>query len=233
MSELKDKVNELVSQMVKGDDGKWNLPEDVVEGLDESTLLAVTSERRYRDTQSAYTKSRQEFKRQEAVAVGLKERLLNSEVVLTKEQKFELNELKKIDPDAWRVKLNEFETAAKTTLKTELEEIAEKSANKGELEIRKEQMAAWSKNTGIELTNKIVETELPPRFMKELEEGKITFEQFLDKAGKFLKAEKVIEGADEDVDDNTKDLGKIAGTSEPTKQAQEGDFEETYKETMF
>jgi len=233
MSEFKEKVDGLVSQMVQSDDGKWALPEEAAKDLDEPTLHAVTSERRYRDTQSAYTKAQQNFKKEQAVSAGLQERLLGSEISLTKEQKYELNDLRKTNPEAWRNKLNEYETANKANLSTELETIRSESSTKGELEIRKDQMAAFSKETGIELTDEVVENDLPPRFLKELEAGKTTFEQFLTKAGNFIKAEKVIQGSDESTDDDTKDLNRVAGGQEPSTQAQEGDFNETYKDVIF
>ena len=233
MSEFKDTVNELVGKMVQGDDGNWVLPEEAAKDLDEPTLFAVTSERRYRDTQGAFTRAQQTAKKNEAIAAGFQERLLESEIVLTKEQKFELNDLRKTDPEAWRTKLNEYETAAKASLTTELEDIRSQSSNKGELEIRKDQMAAFSEETGITLTDEIVKNELPPRFMKELEDGKITFEEFLVSAGEFIKAEKVVLGADDDTDDKTKDLSKVAGGQEPSEQAQRGDFVETYETTIF
>jgi len=233
MSEFKDTVNELVGKMEQVE-GKWTLPEEAAEGVDEATLFAVTSERRYRDTQGAYTKAQQEAKRQEAIAAGLQEKILTSEVILTKEQQFELRDLKKTDPDAWRAKLNEYETANQEKLGTELEDIRTTSANKGEKEVRIEQMAAWSESTGITLTDEVVENDLPPRFLKQLEKGDITFEEFLDEAGKFLKAEKVIQGANEDTKDDTKSLGRVAGGAEPSKQAQTGDFVESYEhDTIF
>ncbi len=234
MSEFTDKVNELVGKMEKGEDGKWKLPEDAAKDINEETMFAVTSERRYRDTQGAFTKSRQELKKQEAIADGLQERLLGVEIVLTKEQQFELMTLKKSDPDAWREKLNEYEVENKDRIKTELKEIRIKSADKSELEIRKEQMVLWSKDTGIELTDEIVAHDLPPSFTKELEASKITFEEFLAKASNFLKSNKVIQGSEESTDDDTLNLGRVAGGPEPTKQAQEGDFNETYeKDTIF
>ena len=233
MSEFKDKVNELTNQMVQTDDGKWELPDDVAEGLDEQTMFAITSERRYRDTQSAYTRAQQKVKQQEAITQGLQDRLLASEVVLSKEQTFELNRLKKEDPEKWREKLNEYETASRASLTTELAEIKKNSSNKGELEIRKEQMEAWSASTGIALTDEIIKNDLPPRLMKELSDGKVTFEQFLDKAGNFLNSEKAILGADESTDNDTKNLSKVAGGKEPSSTAQAGDFEETYEHTIF
>ena len=234
MSEFKDKVNDLVGKMVQDDKGNWALPEDVGKDLDEPTQFAVTSERRYRDTQGAFTKAQQKSKKNEAIAAGFQERLLESEITLTKEQKYELAELRKTNPEAWREKLNEYEDAAKTNLSTELEEIRTKSANKGELEIRKDQMAAFSEETGITLTDEVVKNDLPPRFIKELEEGKVTFEEFLVKAGNYIKAEKVIQGSDEDAKDDTKDLGNVAGGQDPSQQAQVGDFDESYeKGTIF
>jgi len=233
MSEFKEKVNELVGQMTQDDTGKWVLPEEVAKDLDEPTAFAVTAERRVRDTQGAFTKAQQTAKKNEAIAKGLQDKILESEVVLTKEQKFELNELKKTDPEAWRAKLNEYETTAKTNLSTELEEIRTKSSNKGELEIRQDQMAAFSEETGITLTDEVIANDLPPRFLKELEKGEITFETFLTKAGNYIKAEKKILGADESTDDDTKDLGDVAGGQEPDTQAQKGDFNETYEKTLF
>jgi len=233
MSKFKDTVNELVGKMVQNEQQQWALPEEAAKDLDEQTLFAVTSERRYRDTQGAYTRAQQESKKNEAIAAGFQERLLESEVVLTKEQKFELNDLRKTNPEAWREKLNEYETANKANLSTELEDIRSKSSNKGELEIRKDQMAAFSKETGITLTDEVVENDLPPRFLKELEKGDVTFEQFLTKAGNYIKAEKVIQGSNEDTNDDTKDLSDAAGGHEPSKQAQEGDFVETYEDTIF
>lgn len=232
MNDFRETVNELVSKMEEKD-GKWVLPEDVAEGLDDATKFAVTAERRYRDTQGAYTKTNQELKKQQAIAKGLEEKLMSSEVLLTKEQKFELNDLRKTDPEAWRAKMDEYETANKEKLSNELADIASNSAQKTELEIRTEQMQAWSKSTGIELNDDVVANDLPPRYLKQLETGDITFEEFLNKAGDFLKADKVIEGSNESAEDDTKNLNQVAGGSEPSKRAQEGDFEETYEDTIF
>jgi hypothetical protein len=233
MSEFKEKVDGLVSKMVQGDDGNWALPEEDAKDLDEPTLFAVTSERRVRDTQGAFTKAQQAAKKNEAIAKGFQERLLESDISLTKEQKFELNDLRKTDPEAWRTKLNEYETANRTNLSTELDEIRTKSSNKGELEIRKDQMAAFSEETGVTLTDEVVANDLPPRFLKELEAGKVSFEEFLVKAGNYIKAEKVIQGSDEDTIDDTKDLSDMPGGHEPSEQAQRGDFVETYEKTTF
>lgn len=234
MSKFQEQVNELVGKMEQTDNGTWKLPDELSKDLSEEMQFAITAERRYRDTQGAFTRSQQELKKQMAIAEGLEAKLLESEVALTKEQKFELNELKKTNPDAWRAKLNEYETKNKNVLSKELEKIRKESSNKGELEVRKELMAAWSKDTGIVLTDEIVDDELPPKFKKELEVGKITFEQFLEKAGNFLTSQKVIQNSEESTENDEKNLSEVAGGREPSKAAQEGDFDQTYeKEAIF
>jgi hypothetical protein len=233
MSKFQEQVNELVGKMTKTDNGKWILPEELSKDLSEELQFAVTAERRVRDTQGAFTKSQQELKKQEAIAKGLEEKLMTSEIALTKEQRYELNELKKTDPEKWRAKLNEYETKGKEGLNKELDKIRKESSNKGELEVRKELMEAWSNNTGIQLTDEIVDNDLPPRFKKDLEAGKITFEEFLNNAGDFLTKIKVVQGSDDD-EPNEPNLGEVAGGKEPSKTANEGDFNQTYeKETVF
>jgi len=228
-TEAQQRINKLVDTMERDDSGNWKLSEEV----DDITMAAVLSERRYRDTQASYTKSRQELKRQESITNTLQERILNNaSLSLTDEQKTELNELKTSNPDAWRAKINEYETAAKSNLADELAQVVETAGNKGEVEIRAEQMKVWSEQTGIELNDDIVANDLPPRFTKQLESGEITFEQFLTKAGEYLGKEKVIQGTETN-DEEDPNFSDVAGSSEPTDEAQGHDFTNTYETTLF
>jgi hypothetical protein len=153
MSEFEDKVNAVFEKIERDDSGTWNIPDEVAEELDEPTLYAVKTEIRRRDTQGEYTRTNQELKKAQAVSEALEARLLDAEVPLTKEEIYELNQLKQSDPDKWRTRLNELETKNKQGLAKELEQIRKKSADKGELEVRKEQMKAWSESTGLHLSN--------------------------------------------------------------------------------
>jgi len=233
MGTFKETVNELVGKLEQNAEGKWELPAAIAEGLSEETMFAVTAERRYRDTQGAYTKAQQEAKRNKAIAEGLEDHILNSEVSLSREQKLELNKLRTENPDEWRKKLNEYETQAKTSVKAKLTNIAKESANKSELEIRQEQMTAWVEATGIQLTKEIIENELPPKFTKDLEAGKITFQQYLEQAATFLQSKKIIQGSEDDTDDDTISLARVAGGHEPDRRAEKGDFVQTYEKTTF
>ena len=231
---FKDTVSELVSKMTQDDSGKWALPEEAAADLDEATLYAVTSERRYRDTQGAYTRSQQEVKKQAAMADALEEHILtHSETPLTADQRDELADLKLNDPEAWREKLNTYEQTGKATIGESLAKIRAESSAKGELEIRTEQMAAWSDQTGIVLTDDVVENDIPPRLKRELESGALSFDDFLVKAGEYLSATKVIQGATDTEDPGIKSLGTVAGGSEPSNEANEGDFAAGYEKTVF
>jgi hypothetical protein len=236
MSQFKEKVDTIVAQMEPQEDGTWKLPDTVLEGLDEATSYAVTQERRFRDTQGAYTKSQQETKRQKAINQGLTQHLVdNATTHLTKAQKADLDELKVRDPEAWREQLNVHETESKTLLKTTLDGIEQAGSNKSELEVRTEKMAAWSESTGLTLNDEVIANELPPKYLKDLEAKKITFDEFLEVSSKFLKADKVILGATDDGERSgpPMSLSDAPGGTEPTTLAQQSDLDKSYENTIF
>lgn len=81
----------------------------------------VDFEKRLKDTQAAYTKSRQEIAALKAELSALKETgMIQGNIPA--ELKQELEELKFKDPDAWRSKLNELEVASQTNLKQKISE---------------------------------------------------------------------------------------------------------------
>lgn len=234
MSDFEDKVSEVVSKMEPQDDGTWVIPEDVAKDLDEATLYAVNSERRFRDTQGAYTRSQQEVKKHQAINKGLTDHMIkNITTHITDAQRQELDVLKVENPEEWRTKLDQYEEESKTTLKDALKTIETEGSNKSEVDIRAEKMAAWSKSTGIELTDDIVDSELPPRYKKDLEEGKITFDQFLTRASDFLEKEKVILGANEEEEEEEPNLNKLPGSNAPSERAAQGDLTETYEKVVY
>ena len=219
--------------MVQQEGGKWKLPDEVAEELDEPTLTAVEFERRHRDTQAAYTKSQQEVKKQKAISDGLVDHMVNTATLhITPEQRQELDGLKKSDPDAWRTKLDEYEVESKNILSNKLKDIEKESSNKSELEVRTEKLQAFTESSGIALTDDVIANDLPPRFTKRLENGEITFDEFLNQAAEFLGKEKVIAGT-ENTDESEPNISSVAGGSEPTDTAKEGDFEQTYDNTVF
>ena len=96
--------------LVKNDEGSWALPEGT-----EATELeahAAMAERRRRDTQAEYSRGQAALKTAQAENTRLTQAWEKDALgKMTGEQREELDALKHEDPDAWRVKLNEYEQA--------------------------------------------------------------------------------------------------------------------------
>lgn len=229
-----DQVNEAVTKLVETN-GVWEFPADVLKDLPEAVAYSAKQEKRIRDNSSAFHKANNRAKELEAINGRLTTHLVdNATLHLSSEQRTELEELKLTDPDAWRTKLTSYETEAKTILQAKVNEFQQEGKTLTELDERKIKLAAFTESTKIELTDKIIEEQLPASYAKQLAEGKITFDDFLDKAHKFLTKEKVIKGANEGkLEDNNIDLSKLPGGNTPDKPAQEKDLEKAYKKTIF
>lgn len=228
---FEQKVNTVISKMVEKD-GKWELPDDITD-VDEAVLYAARSEKRYRDTQGAYTKSRQKIKEIETINDRLTSHLVeNATLHLNAEQLDELEELKLRDPEAWRTKLNEHESTSRQILKDKIEGFRKDGEKLSELEVRQIQYEAFTESTGIELSDEIIENQLPASYSKQLEAGTITFDQFLEKAKDFLTKDKVIKGAN-DTKPNSTSLNDLPGGSKPTEKATDGDIVASYNKEIY
>tara|TARA_Y100000310_G_C20667339_1_gene808324 strand:+ start:1343 stop:2167 length:825 start_codon:yes stop_codon:yes gene_type:complete len=218
---FKDIVNDTVNKMVKTDSGSWELPEDVAKDLDESVLFAVQTERRYRDTQSSYTKSQQKLKALSTANEELVNHLIESTTLnLTDEQRTELDDLRTSNPEAWRAKLNEHEEAAKKAQQAKIDEFNKKGDAASQEEMRRMAYNDFTERTGIELSDNVLETQVPAGFQKNLQNGTWTFDEFLTKVEEFLSPKKVKDADKASKDDNPKDMSKLTGGSKPSEHAQ-------------
>lgn len=226
------KVDELVSKATANDNGSLTFSDDVLKDVPTEVMVAAKKELRYRNTQSNYTRVTQEntklSKVNERMAAEITE---NTPIHLTEEQNEELAALKTSDPEAWREKSNEYETAAKATLKQKLKDIETEGRELSEVEIRKAQIAAYAETTGITIDQKAIDDHMPPVWNKKLAEGKCTFDEYLEAAGKFIQGKVVLAGQDSEGNDTN--LGEMSGGHEPSKQAQEGDITEQYNNAIF
>ena len=227
---FEEKVNAAVSTMVEGEDGIWTLPADT--DLSEEVAFAAKLEKRRRDTQSAAAKTSQELSATKERAGKLESKLKEVFVPdLTKAQHEELEDLKSSDPEAWRKKMDEYETAASEAFEEELADMGYDEGEISEMADRNSLLTEFLEdNPGLTLNDEVFENDLPPRLSKQLEEGKLSFEEFLGEAKKFLSP-KVVDTADED--DDEPDLGKAGGGSTASEKAIGGDEVESYKETIF
>lgn len=226
-----EQVTSTAEQLVKGDDGKLALPDGVE--ASEEVLYAATLEKRRRDTYSSYSKSQNRVKTLEAENTALadswEQDYLDS-VPLAKQA--ELAELKTSDPDAYIEEVNKLKGEAQTKFKEKRGEVVSKAHKETELERRTRLLEEHNTaNPDLQLTDEIIENDVPPRYTKQLEANEITFDEFLANVTAYLGKGKVIDKGDEPND--TPNLGKQGGGSTPEDRAVEADIHESYKKTVF
>ena len=223
------KVNTVVSEVKKNDEGKWELPED----LDEAVAYAATAELRRRDTQSAYTKSQQEAaslrKENETLAASYEKDVTAH---ISTEDKDRLEELKHSYPDKWRSELDKLSATNKSKFAEKRQQIKDTAHKETELERRTRLLEEHNTaNPEFALSDDVLENDIPPRFTKELEKGTITFDEFLDKCNNFLgKPKKIQEG---DKAPNDPNFSKSGGGNTPSDEAIKGDIKQSYKNEIY
>jgi hypothetical protein len=232
---FESEVNDALKSMVRGEDGKMKFPD----GLREEVLVAANAERRRRDTESELSKERAKTKVLSEKVNKFVDRIADGlEPTLTVEQKEELEDLKRDDPDAWREKLNKYEEDARTKLEEELELDEEDVAVVSEVERRAELLQEFNEaNPELVLNDEVFENDLPPRITGKLAKGEITFEEFLVEAKKFLEKSTTPVGKNVKIKTNVEDqgpnLGKAGGGSKAQDTAVEGDIVKSYKSEIF
>lgn len=224
-----DQVKTVLEQVTQDENGKTVWPE-----ADEAVLYAARAEKRYRDTQSSYTKGQQQLKTVQEERDQLAQKYTSVAMAqLTAAEQTKLEELKFKDPEAWREEMNKLETEAKNKLSQEMLDIGEQASKKGELEIRSELLKQFREdNPGVKLDDETIANDIPPRITAKLEKGEVSFAQFLSECADYLNKPKKIAGSDEELESDP-DLGSLPGGGEPTKEAKVGDLSETYEKTIF
>jgi hypothetical protein len=192
----------------------------------ESNGSTTDWEKRYKDTQAAYTRSRQEN-------IELKAKLSLVEpkatVNLSDDVKAELEDLKYSDPDQWKAKLDEYEAAARKEFESKL---ADKTKQLSDYERRQLEFAEFqASHPDITLTDEVIKYDVPPRITKKLEEGSVTFTEFLEEAYAYLKAPKIIGTGNETMGQpNLKDAG---GGRTPSEASASKDSAQSYKNEIY
>jgi len=194
---------------------KAKLPEDPKEAV--ATLLkeVATAEKRRRDTQSSYTKTRQENLR-----LAKEREYLMNQVNPSVKASEELDTLKFEDPDKWRSEVNRLEQEAQANIQENLQTVGTEAQKNFELEERQRILRSFSEaNPDLDITSPEVQDQIPPKYLKQLETGEVTFEAFLNNVKKFVEAPKSAANSVPPTDE-TPDLTKLPGSSTPpaTKQ---------------
>lgn len=181
-------------------------------------------EKRFKDTQAAFTKSRQELAAIKAELQAAKEM---QQFAMPADVKARLDELKFSDPDAWRVEMNAFEQS-KTAKFNELH-ANNTQAILSELnqEDRVQTLKEFNSLHGVEITESLLQNEIPNRIHNELNSGAIDYATYLAKCVEYMRTPKVIAGTQEVL--GQPNIGKIGGGATPGEAASNLNIETAYK----
>lgn len=188
----------------------------------------VDWEKRYKDTQAAYTRSRQELAEAKAKLTVL-EPMAKPALSIDEAAKAELDDLKYRDPDTWREKLSILEAESRKSFDSK---VADNLRNLSELERRQLVLEDFvARNPGFVINDDVIAYDIPPRITKKLEKGEISFEEFLEETKTYMQAPKVIGSANTAL--NQPNLTKVGGDSSYTKNAADKDFVSQYKKIIY
>ena len=234
VQEVEATVSQLVGKLKKGAS-----QEELLEEYDPAIVYAAVAEKRRRDTQAEYTKTRQEYKATLAEKEKLEE-LIANEVVnkldIDDDKREELETLKLVDPDAWRQEINRLEEEQKTLSKKKIKELTEEAKQA----VLQEEMLAqrereleefYKTHPDLEITDELIENEIPPKYVKDLENGNISFTEFLEKVYNFVKGPKAVKN--EAPQKEGVDLSQVPGGASPDEASKAEDIFEQYDKMTF
>lgn len=191
----------------------------------------VDYEKRYKDLQAAYTKSQQDLKATKAKVEVLAD-LTKPQVELSLELQAELEDLKFSDPDAWRTRMNGLEKEVEKKYLDNLSEVDKQARMQAELERRTQVLTDFNqRHPELQITDDVINLDIPSRFTKKLEKGEISFEDFLEEIVEYLKSPKVVGSANKTLEQPN--LSKVGGDSTPTKGAIERDLIADYNKNKI
>ena len=199
------------------------IPESTTTDTPESTTQ-VDYEKRFKDTQAFATKVAQEkaeaireLQELKAELSVLKETAKPS-LTIDAQTQSELEDLKYSDPDAWRARVNELEQNANLEFNSKIDEAKKLSTQQLELQRRANILEQFqTEHPDVVFTDELLNLDIPRRIVKELEEGKVTYEEFLNNVYNYVKTPKVIGSITKTLEQPN--LSKTGGDDTPTKNS--------------
>lgn len=228
-ADIESQVNDLISKATRDEAGKIVFPD----GADPALLYAARAEIRRRDTQAEYTKSQQKLRQVEQLSDKLTEELetaIVSSVSATEQAR--LAELKHSNPDAWLTELRKLEDTAKGQAKERIDQVRNTTNALTETERRAQVLQDFLQaNPGINIDDDVITNDIPPRLTKQLADGKITFEKFLEESAKILKGETVIKPGEKAP--NLPDMSKVAGGNNADSASRSKQSDNDYNKEVY
>ena len=222
-------INETLKKVKVDENGKFVYPEDI----DPMLKAAVAAAKSFRDTQAAYTRSRQKEKALEAELEAMRKQLASTPPtsILTPDEQRQLDQLKVTDPDKWYEVMKKLEEKGTEELDKKFGEVRQQAEQEAIIEERKSKLAEF--NTGREkpLTIEQLELEVPPKWAQDVIDGKLPFEDYLDRAYTFIYGNKVVQNPPKP--EPTTDLNKVSGSATPQGSVDDNGGGINYNEVIF
>ncbi len=212
-------INDTIKTLDIDEKGKFIYPGD----MDPLLKAAIGATKSFRDTQASFTKGQQELKGAQAEAEALREQITQDESPLSglsPEEQTALAELKYTNPDEWYKRLQALEVQTSGRVEEKFKEVREKATHKTAQEQRLDALETFNSQTEPEhkLTKEMLENDVPPRWIKEVGEGKLDFNEFLIRSQQLIFGNKVVNTPQVD---NSTNLNSIpGGTKDPGKPAE-------------
>ncbi len=213
-------INDTIKTLDIDEKGKFIYPDD----MDPMLKAAIGATKSFRDTQSSFTKGQQDLKGAQAEAEALREQIATDENPLSglsPAEVTELAELKFTNPDAWHKRLQALEGQTAGRVEEKFKEVREKATQKSVQEQRFDALAEFNENVDPKqkLTTEMLDNDVPPRWIKEVHEGKLEFGEFLTRSQELIYGKKVVKNK---VIDNPTDLTEAAGGTKDPAKPEEG-----------
>lgn len=191
----------------------------------------VDFEKRYKDTQAAFTKSQQKLKAEQA-KVQVLEQLTAPTIELDDATKQELDSLKFSDPDAWRARMNTLEKEAHNKHNEKITQAQQSAIQETEFERRAQILADFQvSHPNLIINDEVIKYDVPPRISNKLESGEIDFETYLGEVKDYLTNGKVVGDGNKTL--NQPNLSEVGGDDTPTDDATKKDIVKDYADLVL
>jgi len=144
-----------------------------------------------------------------------------------------LDTLKFKDPDAWRAEMDKLEGTVRAKVKEHRGVLEQENSKKSKQKLFSEALETLSvkyKDFSKFINKDVLADDIPPKLTRELSEGTISEEEFLEKAYKFMSATKPVANPTDATQPN---LGNTSGGTTPDVVAVNEDLNASYSETIF
>lgn len=177
---LQSEVNELVKQVTVTEDGKFVYPD----GTPEHLRLAIAAEKKFRDTQSSYTRTNQALKDAEEELEALRKQVADATTArgLSEEDTERLEELKYTDPEEWYKERQRLEGEASNKM----------TQAQREQKARRDALNRVNEGRETPITVDVLDNDVPARLNNKVLSGELTFDQYLEEVVSYLDKGRVV-----------------------------------------